>query len=132
MLHHVSLGVRTIEASAAFYDAVLGALGYVRVWSDLEPGTLDQAVGYGRPGGEDSLALKQRDARLCATGAGFHLAFAASAAGAVDAFHLAALQHGGSCNGAPGLRPDYGDDYYAAFVIDPDGHHLEAVVDTTM
>ncbi|CAE6719763.1 hypothetical protein CFBP6600_08920 [Xanthomonas arboricola pv. corylina] len=48
MLHHVSLGVGTIEASAAFYDAVLGALGYMRVWSDLEPGTLDQAVGYGR------------------------------------------------------------------------------------
>lgn len=132
MLHHLSLGVRTIEASAAFYDAVLAALGYVRVWSDLEPGTLDQAVGYGRPGGDDSLALKQRQAAQCAPGAGFHLAFAASDASAVDAFHLAALQHGGSCNGAPGLRPDYGDDYYAAFVIDPDGHHLEAVVNTTV
>ncbi|CAD7377834.1 glyoxalase [Xanthomonas arboricola pv. juglandis] len=45
---------------------------------------------------------------------------------------MAALQHGGSCNGAPGLRPDYGDGYYAAFVIDPDGHHLEAVVNTTV
>ncbi|PPT37226.1 glyoxalase [Xanthomonas arboricola] len=132
MLHHLSLGVRTIEASAAFYDAVLAALGYVRVWSDLEPGTLDQAVGYGRPGGDDSLALKQRQAAQCAPGAGFHLAFAASDAAAVDAFHLAALQHGGSCDGAPGLRPDYGDDYYAAFVIDPDGHHLEAVVNTTV
>ncbi|WP_126967965.1 VOC family protein [Xanthomonas arboricola] len=132
MLHHLSLGVRTIEASAAFYDAVLAALGYVRVWSDLEPGTLDQAVGYGRPGGDDSLALKQRQAAQCAPGAGFHLAFAASDAAAVDAFHLAALQHGGSCNGAPGLRPDYGDDYYVAFVIDPDGHHLEAVVNTTV
>ncbi|WP_115045542.1 VOC family protein [Xanthomonas arboricola] len=131
MLHHVSLGVGTIEASAAFYDAVLGALGYVRVWSDLEPGTLDQAIGYGRPGGGDSLALKQRQAAQCAPGDGFHLAFAASDAAAVEAFHLAALQHGGSCNGAPGLRPDYGDDYYAAFVIDPDGHRLEAVVDTT-
>lgn len=132
MLHHLSLGVRTIEASAAFYDAVLAALGYVWVWSDLEPGTLDQAVGYGRPGGDDSLALKQRQAAQCAPGAGFHLAFAASDAAAVDAFHLAALQYGGSCNGAPGLRPDYGDDYYAAFVIDPDGHHLEAVVNTTV
>ncbi|PPU04633.1 VOC family protein [Xanthomonas arboricola] len=130
MLHHLSLGVRTIETSAAFYDAVLGALGYVRVWSNLEPGTLDQAVGYGRPGGEDSLALRQRQAAKRAPGASFHLAFAASDAAAVDAFHLAALQHGGSCNGAPGLRPDYGDDYYAAFVIDPDGHYLEAVVVT--
>nr|WP_289894628.1 hypothetical protein [Xanthomonas arboricola]MDN0298764.1 hypothetical protein [Xanthomonas arboricola pv. pruni] len=84
------------------------------------------------PGGEDSLALKQRQVTQCAPGAGFHLAFAAANAGAVNAFHLAALQHGGSCNGAPGLRPDYGDDYYAAFVIDPDGHHIEAVVDTTL
>ncbi|CAD7723986.1 hypothetical protein LMG31886_35340 [Xanthomonas hydrangeae] len=132
MLHHVSLGAGTIETSVAFYDAVLGALGYVRVWSDLEPGTLDQAVGYGRPGGGDSLALKQRPAAQCAPGAGFHLAFAAANADAVNAFHLAALQHGGSCNGAPGLRPDYGDDYYAAFVIDPDGHHIEAVVDTML
>lgn len=56
MLHHVSLGVRAIDASATFYDAALGALGDVRVWSDLEPGTRDQAVGYGRPGGEGCLA----------------------------------------------------------------------------
>ncbi|KLD72367.1 VOC family protein [Xanthomonas pisi] len=132
MLHHVSIGVGNIAASAAFYDAVLGALGYVRVWSDLEPGTLDQAVGYGHPGGEDCLALKQQQATQCAPGRGFHLAFAASTAAAVDAFHLAALRHGGRSNGAPGLRPDYGDAYYAAFVIDPDGHHIEAVVDTTM
>lgn len=129
MLHHVSLGVCTIETSAAFYDAVLGALGYVRVWSDLDPGTLDQAVGYGRLGSEDCLALKQQQAAQCAPGAGFHLAFAARDAAAVNAFHLAALQHGGRCNGAPGPRPDYGDAYYAAFVIDPDGHRIEAVVE---
>ncbi|MGD6217039.1 hypothetical protein QUV77_08355, partial [Xanthomonas citri pv. citri] len=59
MLHHVSLGVRAIDASATFYDAALGALGDVRVWSDLEPGTRDQAVGYGRPGGEGCLALER-------------------------------------------------------------------------
>ena len=103
----------------------------MRVWSDLEPGTLDQAVGDGRPGGDDCLALKQRQATQCAPGVGFHLAFAATDASAVDAFHRAALRHGGHCNGAPGLRPDYGDDYYTAFVIDPDGHHIEAVVDCT-
>ncbi|QGH67261.1 VOC family protein [Xanthomonas oryzae pv. oryzicola] len=131
MLHQVSLGVRTMEISAAFCDAAPGALGYVRVCSDLEPGTLDQAVGYGRAGGEDCLALKQRQATQSAPGAGFHLAFAATDASAVDAFHRAALQHGGRCNGAPGLRPDYGDDDYAAFVIDPDGHHIDAVVDRT-
>ncbi len=65
---------------------------------------------------------------MCA-GAGFHLAFAATDTSAVDAFHREALQHGGRCNGAPGLRPDYGDDDHAAFVIDPDGHHIDAVVD---
>ncbi|WP_234883023.1 VOC family protein [Xanthomonas perforans] len=119
MLHHVSLGVRTIEISAEFFDATLGAPGYVRVWSDLEPGTLDQAVGDGRPGGDDCLALKQRQA------------IAATDASAVDAFHRAALRHGGHCHGAPGLRPDYGDDYDAAFVDDRDGHHIEAVVDCT-
>ncbi|MCC4627590.1 lactoylglutathione lyase [Xanthomonas citri] len=59
MLHHVSLGVRAIDASATFYDAALGALGDVRVWSDLEPGTRDQAVGYGGPGGEGCLALER-------------------------------------------------------------------------
>ncbi len=82
-------------------------------------------------GGEDCLALEQRQATQCAPGAGFHLAFAATDASAVDAFHRAALQHGGRCNGAAGLRPDYGDDDYAAFVIDPDGHHIDAVVDRT-
>lgn len=131
MLSHVSIGVGNIAVSATFYDAVLGARGCVRVWSDLEPGTLDQAVGYGHPGGEDCLALKQQQAMQCAPGRGFHPAFAASTAAAVDAFHLAALRHGGRSNGAPGLRPDHGDAYDAAFVIDPDGHHLEAVVDRT-
>ncbi|MCL1498573.1 VOC family protein [Xanthomonas nasturtii] len=82
-------------------------------------------------GGDDCLSLKQRQAAQCVPGAGFHLAFAATDTSAVDAFHRAALQHGGCCNGAPGLRPDYGDACYAAFVIDPDGHHLEAVVDHT-
>ncbi|AWK19700.1 hypothetical protein BCR61_20565 [Xanthomonas oryzae pv. oryzae] len=73
--------------------------------------------------------MKQRQATQCAPGAGFHLAFAATDTSAVDAFHREALQHGGRCNGAPGLRPDYGDDDHAAFVIDPDGHHIDAVVD---
>ena len=59
---------------------------------------------------------------------GFHLAFAAPSRAAVDEFHKAALQHGGKDNGAAGLRPDYGDEYYAAFVIDPDGYPIEAVI----
>ncbi|OAX57026.1 VOC family protein [Xanthomonas graminis] len=131
MLHHVSLGVADIERAARFYDAVLGALGYVRVWDDLSPGDDDQAVGYGLPGGGDKLAIKLRGAGAHAPGPGFHLAFAASSRDAVAAFHEAALQHGGESNGAAGLRPDYGPDYYAAFVVDPDGHHIEAVINQT-
>lgn len=128
MLHHVSLGVADIERAARFYDAVLGALGYARVWEDLCPGDDDQAVGYGVAGGGDLLAIKLRGADARAPGPGFHLAFAAPDRDAVAAFHQAALRHGGHSNGAAGLRPDYGPDYYAAFVVDPDGHHLEAVI----
>lgn len=128
MLHHVSLGVRDIETSARFYDAVLSALGFVRVWSDLRPGREGQAVGYGLPGQGDRLALKQMASDQLAPGPGFHLAFAAPSRAAVHRFHEAALQHGGEDNGAPGLRPHYGEHYYAAFAIDPDGHRLEAVI----
>lgn len=128
MLHHVSLGVRDIEVSARFYDAVLSALGYVRVWSDLRPGEEGQAVGYGLPGRGDRLALKELASDQLAPGRGFHLAFAAPSRTAVHRFHEAALHHGGEDNGAPGLRPHYGEHYYAAFAIDPDGHRLEAVI----
>jgi len=128
MLHHVSLGVRDIEVSSRFYDAVLSALGYVRVWSDLRPGENGQAVGYGLPGRGDRLALKQMAFDHLAPGRGFHLAFAAPSRAAVDRFHEAALRLGGENNGAPGLRPQYGEHYYAAFAIDPDGHRIEAVI----
>ncbi|ANL35801.1 VOC family protein [Rhizobium phaseoli] len=130
MLHHASLGVSDIERSAAFYDAALGALGYVRVWDDIRPGQTGQAVGYGLPGGGDKLAIKHRPQGQRPAGPGFHLAFAALSREAVDAFHAAAIAHGGRDNGAPGLRPHYGEHYYAAFVIEPDGHALEAVLNS--
>ncbi|QNM94838.1 VOC family protein [Chitinimonas koreensis] len=129
MLHHLSFGVRDIVRAARFYDAVLAPLGYVRVWTDIEDGDPDAAVGYGRPGGGDLFAIKLRADRAAAPGEGFHLAFAAPDRAAVQAFHAAALAQGGRDNGAPGLRPDYGDDYYAAFVVDPDGYRIEAVID---
>ncbi|EJC68110.1 VOC family protein [Rhizobium sp. 1AS11] len=127
MLHHASLGVYDIERSAAFYDATLAALGYIRVWDDIRPGQTGQAVGYGPPGGGDKLAIKHRPDGQRAPGPGFHLAFAAPNRQAVDRFYAAAITHGGSDNGGPGLRSHYGEHYYAAFVIDPDGHALEAV-----
>ncbi|TCA31488.1 VOC family protein [Rhizobium leguminosarum bv. viciae] len=127
MLHHASLGVSDIERSAAFYDATLAALGYVRVWDDIRPGQTGQAIGYGHPGGGDKLAIKHRPDGQRPPGPGFHLAFADPSRQAVDRFHAAAIAHGGSDNGRPNLRPHYGEHYYAAFVIDPDGHALEAV-----
>jgi len=100
MLHHISLGVTDLQRSAAFYDAVLSALGYVRVWTD------SSAIGYGSPGGGDELAIKLRNEGAVPPGPGFHLAFAASSRDAVAAFHRAALAQGGRDNGAPGLRTD--------------------------
>lgn len=127
MLHHLSFGVSDIERACAFYDAVLAPLGFVRVWQDLRPGEAGKAVGYGLPSGGDKLALKHKPEGQRPPGPGFHLAFTAPDRGAVDGFHQAALSHGGRDNGAPGLRAHYGPHYYAAFVIDPDGHAIEAV-----
>ena len=79
-------------------------------------------------GEEDKFAIKLRGSAALAPGPGFHLAFAAPDRAAVDRFYDAALRTGGQDNGPPGLRPHYGPDYYAAFVIDPDGYHIEAVV----
>lgn len=129
MLHHISFGVADMERAARFYDAVLAPLGFQRVWSDIRPGEEGQAVGYGKSGGGDKLALKQHD-RHRAPGPGYHLAFTAPSPAAIEAFHAAALANGGRDNGAPGMRPEYGAHYYAAFVIDPDGNRLEAVINS--
>ena len=122
VLHHLSFAVSDLARSAAFYDAALAALGYRRVWSS------EREVGYGTRDGEDQFAIKFRAAAVAAPSAGFHLALAAPTREAVDAFHRAALRAGGRDDGAPGLRPHYGPAYYAAFVIDPDGYRVEAVV----
>lgn len=121
MLHHISLAVADLDRAAAFYDAALAPLGYGRVWS------FDTAVGYGPPGGGDKLALKLRPDRPPPPPSGLHLAFAAPDRAAVAAFHEAALAHGGVDRGPPGLRPQFGPRYFAAFALDPDGYWLEAV-----
>ncbi|HEY1556807.1 MAG TPA: VOC family protein [Kofleriaceae bacterium] len=122
MFDHISLAVTDLERARRFYDATLAALGHVRLFST------PRAVGYGVPGdppGKDRFALLLRPAAPAGDGA--HLAFAAGSTAAVDAFHAAALAHGGTDRGAPGLRPQYDAGYYAAFVRDPDGNNLEAV-----
>jgi catechol 2,3-dioxygenase-like lactoylglutathione lyase family enzyme len=123
MLHHLSFGVSELARASTFYDAVLAALGYRRVFAD------QSFVGYGLIDGEDLFALKLREG-TAAPGAGCHLAFAAPSRAAVDAFHRAGLRHGGRDDGAPGLRPHYGPNYYAAFLVDPDGYRIEAVITT--
>ena len=121
MLGHISFGVGDLQRSAVFYDATLEALGYARVYAS------GQAIGYGAPGSsQDRLLLIQQPKQAQPPGAGFHLAFIAPSRESVDRFHAAALAFGGFDEGGPGLRPQYGPDYYAAFVLDPDGYKLEA------
>ena len=119
MLDHVSIGVRDIARTRAFYDAVFAPLGY----RCLSPG--ESSLGYGKESvvfwigaSEAPVAPDMRS--------GLHFCFSAPTRASVDAFHRAALAQGGRDNGPPGLRKDYGDSYYAAFVIDPDGYRIEA------
>ena len=126
MLHHLSCAVSDLYRSSAFYDAVLATLGQVRVW------TSSDAVGYGLPGEGDKFAIKAvLSPPVAIPDKRFHVAFAAASRAAVDAFHAAAILHGGTDNGTPGLRPHYGPAYYAAFVIDPDGYRIEAVLNVS-
>ncbi len=124
MFDHVSLGVRDLERSATFYDAVLAALGYVRLSGNA------RSACYGPPGfeGEAPFAIIAFGADATVPEPGLHVAFAAADRAAVAAFHNAALATGGADDGPPGVREHYDPGYYAAFVLDPDGHRLEAVV----
>ena len=124
MLHHISFGVRDLELSGAFYDAALGALGFRRVFQDKS------AIGYGLIDDKDLFCLKLRPDNSTALGDGFHLAFSAPSRASVDDFHRTALAVGGRDNGTPGLRSGYGPNYYAAFLVDPDGYRIEAVINT--
>lgn len=119
MFDHVKFGVSDYAASKAFFLKALEPLG-VAVVSEGSPA---YGVELCQPGGTVSLCLFQTGEKP----AHLHLAFAAGNRGQVDAFHRAALEAGGKDNGAPGLRPHYHANYYAAFVIGPDGHNIEAV-----
>lgn len=119
MINHVSIGVRDIAKSRTFYDAVLKPLGYTCISSG------DGSLGYGK----DVVALwiSASDSPVPSDPkSGLHFCFDAPIRKSVGAFHKAALGAGGGDNGRPGLRDDYGPNYYAAFVIDPDGYRIEA------
>ncbi len=119
MLHHVSIGVRDIGRAKSFYDAALQPLGYRCV---MEAGG---SLGYG-PKSAGLWVMPVESPVLPDEQSGLHICFGAPTRQSVDAFHAAALAAGGRDNGKPGLRTDYGPDYYAAFVIDPDGYRIEA------
>ncbi len=121
MFHHISIGVTDVVRAARFYDEVFESLGYKRVMNFLP-----QAVAYGA-GIPHFWVQLPRDG-TSSSGNGAHVGFAAKNKAAVDAFHARALEMGGKDNGAPGPRPNYGQEYYGAFIIDPDGNHIEAVV----
>jgi catechol 2,3-dioxygenase-like lactoylglutathione lyase family enzyme len=130
MLHHLSFAVADLTRSAAFYDAALAPLGYRRVWAqESGVGRKESAVGYGSPGTQDQFAIRLRHQGVVPPSEGFHVAFRAPSQEAASTFYRAALAHGGRDNGGVGFHPEHGPNYFAAFVFDPDGHRIEAVVD---
>lgn len=119
MFDHVKIGVSDYAASKAFFAHALAPLGVTVV----AEGVPTYGVELAQPGGTASLCLFQTNDKP----APLHLAFVAGSRDQVHAFHRAALAAGGKDHGAPGLRPHYHAHYYAAFVIGPDGHNIEAV-----
>jgi catechol 2,3-dioxygenase-like lactoylglutathione lyase family enzyme len=122
MIDHLSLTVADLEKAVGFYDAVLAALGASRL-ATVDHGEI-HIRGYGRDGKPSFWIAAGTGEGAALAG---HVAFAAPDRATVDAFHRAAIGAGARDNGGPGLRPDYHENYYGAFVIDPDGHRLEAV-----
>lgn len=124
MLAYVTVGSNDLAAAGAFYDAVLATLGYVRITD------AGHEIGYGSPGGKSFFWVLTPFNRQKATfGNGVDVAFDAPSRAAVDAFHAAALAHGGTDEGGPGLRSGYGPTFYTAYVRDLDGNKLNAVFD---
>lgn len=118
MFDHISIGVRDIPRSKRFYDAALTPLGYECKFSDAVTLGYGNADGIGLWVGVSDHPVPPHDK------SNLHFCFAAPTRNSVDRFHAAAMKEGGRDNGAPGLR-DYSQNYYAAFVVDPDGYRLE-------
>jgi catechol 2,3-dioxygenase-like lactoylglutathione lyase family enzyme len=119
MIDHTGLSVTDVAKSKAFYRAALAPLGYAVIME------FEEAVGFGVPPKPDFWIGRSKPDMPAV-----HVAFRASNRQEVDAFYGAALAAGGRDNGPPGLRPHYHANYYGAFVLDPDGHNIEAVCHT--
>jgi len=117
MLDHVTIGVSNIERAKTFYDQALLPLGIERLYAEG-----DTFAGYGA----NRKAFFWIGLRNTSQ-TGVHIAFSTQDRKIVDQFYRAALAAGGRDNGPPGLRPHYHENYYGAFILDPDGHNIEAV-----
>lgn len=123
ILSHITLGTNDKTRAAIFYDAVLSALGFVRL-----PKPPEKPLAYEKNGEMPVIYIYTPENGLPATwGNGTHVAFLAETRDQVVAFHDKALSLGGRDEGRPGLRPHYGANYYAAYIRDPDGNKLQAV-----
>jgi len=123
MIDHIGFPVSDYARAKAFYTQALTPLGYsliMEVTQEDRPG--ESAAGFGANGKPDFWIGGEGKLNRA-----IHVAIAAKDRAGVDAFYRAALAAGGTDNGPPGLRPHYHDNYYAAFVLDPDGHNIEAV-----
>ncbi len=120
MLDHLTLRVPNIEKTITFYSATLAPLRYTLSFDQTFDGV--RVVGFGKDGKVDTWFTTDTP-----VSAHCHIAFKADSPDAVDTFYKAALAAGGKDNGAPGLRPEYHERYYGAFIFDPDGHNIEAV-----
>ena len=121
MFSHVTLGTDDLARARRFYVPTMAALGL------REPFAMEGAVVFGDAAGVKLFIVHPFDGARASAGNGTHVALNAPSRAAVDAFHAAALAHGGSDAGAPGLRPQYHAHYYAAYIRDPDGNKLQAV-----
>jgi catechol 2,3-dioxygenase-like lactoylglutathione lyase family enzyme len=125
MIDHIGFSVSDYARSKTFYESALGPLGYTLVMEVTAEETGQPAAGFGSSGKPDFWIGAEGKLEKPV-----HVAIVANARPAVDAFYRAALAAGGKDNGAPGLRAHYHPSYYAAFVLDPDGHNIEAVCHT--
>ncbi|MFO1239954.1 MAG: VOC family protein [Sphingomonadaceae bacterium] len=121
MFSHVTLGTNDWKRARPFWQAVMTVLGHPILFEH------EQGIAYGEAIGPKIFIGPAFDGLEATHGNGTHVAFHAKSRATVDAFHATALQHGGTDEGAPGLRPHYHPHYYGAYVRDPDGNKLQAV-----
>ena len=120
MIDHVSIGVADVDAAGEFYDAALSPLGYDRYVEN------EAMIGYTSETGDSAFFLRRDDGSQSPS-SGSHIAFAAPDRTAVNEFYHTAVDAGAADDGEPGVRPEYSENYYAAYVVDPHGYRIEAV-----